>query len=407
MLFLFQMGKETHKKDANSKKHKSSSKTSKDKRKPSKKSAAPSTPALNAPAPSTSAPSTSKEVKRTHVDEDDWIAILQMIRDHYKLLFGKITCNDDFPAREAKWNEILGYSHGLGYKSLTTDKLKSKFNREKRSVNQQARNSKQTGAGGDKALSKMKKSDRLIYDMIKENVEHYKKLKSKIRDGGAWTSDSDNNDDDLSDNQSPNRSPRSGRSRKSSSKGSGVASLNTKLNIISGGGKRVARNLGNSDQESLSGGDVPSINGSKSRSSGGSAHSSESEGEGSVTRARERSPTPDPPGTYDVELPPLLRRSPSPLELHDDNQAVDVPDHGTPADNDPLANVQPLEQPPQPSIEDQIKQQKLEYWQLKVEAKRTKILERKERIKDSKLKRRALRQRFFPMEPDTDDDQFA
>ena len=384
------------KKDANSKKHKSSTKTSKDSKRPKKSSAV-------APTPSTSTGKTSN--KNVTVKDDHWLQILQMIRDHYKLLVGKINATDDFATREAKWNEILGYCHGLKYMFKDTDHLKKKFNREKRKVMTKARRSKDTGGGGDRALSKMNSCERLIYDMIKENVEHAKKLKSKIPDGGAWQSDSD--DSNFSDNHQPDGSPRSGPSRRSSSKGSGVASLNTKLKLISSGGKKTLRNLANSDQESRSGsdGDVPSFDDSESRSSGGSALAIESEGEGHVTRARERSPTPDPPGTYDVELPPLLGRSPSPevAEQPDDAQAVDVPVNGTPAD-DPLANVQPLAQP---SIEDQIKQQKLEYWQLKVEAKRTKILERRERIKDSKLKRRALRQKFFPMEPDSDDDQFA
>ena len=128
--------------------------------------------------------SSKQENKRIKMTEDHKVLVFSKIRDNYKALFGNMSGNIDLTTRRKHWNEVLGYCNGLGYKYKEFDSVKDSFLRAKRCVTEAWRNSMKTGKGGDSAfLKKLKRSEKVVYNACKDDMEHMKKLKvSRLKD---------------------------------------------------------------------------------------------------------------------------------------------------------------------------------------------------------------------------------
>ena len=293
------------------------------------------------------------------------------------------------------------------------------FTRAKREVATAYRAAAQTGAGGFTAVNRMKQSNKIVFNIIKDGLHHQKLLKLNIPDAGLY-----DDDEDVGPPASTSAQARE-RERTSSNSGASRKSLQSCLQEIKD--KKVARKKRAAELESGGSSDSDGSSNSSSSSNGSKSSRDDALGyissDGSPRRSPKktrppRNPTPprDPTPPREATPPPPGDQPSSPFRYRPRSAS---PDHPNVSQNlrasppplpeagddqgQPLPTVNVAQQGP--SLDDQIKKQRLAYWRNKAKAKEAKVRfevakakKEEEKAAWTRDKRRALLKRYFPDE---------
>ena len=294
------------------------------------------------------------------------------------------------------------------------------FTRAKREVATAYRAAAQTGAGGFTAVNKMKQSNKIVFNIIKDGLHHQKLLKLNVPDAGLY-----DDDEDVGPPASTSAQARE-RERTSSNSGASRKSLQSCLQEIKdkkAERKKRAAELeagGSSSDSDGSSNSSSSSNGSKSSRDDALGYiSSDGSPRRSPKKTRPpRNPTPprDPTPPREATPPPPGDQPSSPFRYRPRSASPDHPNvsQNLRASPPPIPEAEDVQDQPLPtvnvaqqgpSLDDQIKEQRLAYWRNKAKVKEAKVRfevakakKEEEKAAWTRDKRRALLKRYFPDE---------